>query len=158
MIIVPITESGRRLDFLAKMDGEFLRVRIYIPYGKAIMFSASVFHGGAPGRLGKEDRSLHCNIERPGNNQEFQKYFLHKFRTWKGKNFFQDGICKANGKLDNKRLLESGCSPLSFFENSMIGLYDHCVEAGGIPLPPGAVFKSCTYEEFKNNNKNKNNS
>lgn len=148
-MIVPATESGRQLDFLVTVEGRFKRIRIHIPYGKAVMFSGNVFHGGAPGRAGLDDACVHCNInETETTNQEFQFYFLHKFDTWKGRNLFADGVVGPDGRLDRQRLLGAGSLSINMFEDLMVGAYVNCCEVDGHSLEPGAEYISCSYREY----------
>lgn len=147
--LIPIDESGRTLDFLAiSAVKELTRLRIHVPYGKGIYFSKSVFHGGAPGRVGLEDCAVHFNVNESGNNEEFQKLFLRKFENWQAATYFPDGVIKLNGRLDKETFLEIGCLSVDTFKNNMIGWYQNCCEWDGHPLGPDEVFNIGNYEKY----------
>ena len=74
--------------------------------------------------------------------------FLHKFRAWKGKNLFADGVVRPNGSLDVQRLLNQGSLSIDKFKDLMVAAYVNCVEVTGHPLEPSAKYVSATYKEY----------
>ena len=149
-VFIPVSELGRQLDVLALFRGEFLRVRVHIPYGTVLKFNASVFHGGAPGNDASPDPCIHFYVETSADEETFLHRALHCFRLPVAQNYMPDGMVCNDGTLNMAIVRKNGVLPLEHFKDIMVGWYPGCNEWPCLNSTDASTyeFKKCSYDEF----------
>ena len=152
-VILPKSESGRRLDILCRNDGQWIRAQFHIQFGEAVVFTAPIFHAGAAGKNKNRDACFHFNMGVPANNNSFGKRYLYEFNDPEASKYMPPGVVNDSGSLDMPRLTPPRLEDSPELRKRMIGWYPDCREWNVTQEVTRAdtligTLCECTYEEM----------